>query len=159
MANTPLPGVDLPMELRNNAHRALIGFWWTSLLVRKVSRRFFRRRSTSEAKFNVLMALKYAEKELTQQELSDRVMVDKSNVTVLLDSLESRGLIQRNKVPDDRRSHHVALTAAGRSRADALDEEYTAVVRRVMSAFSDAEQTELARLMRKMRVSLLEGVA
>ena len=70
-------------------HEALMGIWWSGALLKQCARRFLKKHTSTEAQFNILMSLKYAEKPLSQQELSDRIFVDKSNLTVLIDSLES----------------------------------------------------------------------
>ena len=70
------PRLPLPMKIVRKDHEALISFWWTGSHLRKVARRFFRAHGLAEAKFNLLMALKYAEEPLTQNELSRRIMGD-----------------------------------------------------------------------------------
>jgi len=156
--------VELPMPFADEAREAMVAFWWTSTLLKKVSRRFFRQRGSSEAQFNLLMALKYvhgpdsqADGPLTQNELSRRLLVDKSNVTGLIDRLEALGLIRRNQVANDRRSYHISLTDAGREMIDTLEVPYRDVIARVMSPFTPAEQRELIRLTRKLRVALADG--
>jgi DNA-binding MarR family transcriptional regulator len=49
----------------------------------------------------------------TQLALSEAVRYDKTRLIGLLDALQSRGLIVRDRDPDDRRAHVVTLTAAG----------------------------------------------
>ncbi|MFL5823230.1 MAG: MarR family winged helix-turn-helix transcriptional regulator [Solirubrobacteraceae bacterium] len=59
---------------------------------------------------------------LPMSELASVLGCDSSNVTGLVDRLESRGLVARRPSPDDRRVKHVVLTAAGRRlRARMLD--------------------------------------
>jgi DNA-binding MarR family transcriptional regulator len=49
-----------------------------------------------------------------QLTLAREVRHDKTRLIKLLDGLQDRGLIERAPDPDDRRSHTVAITAAGR---------------------------------------------
>lgn len=149
--------VDIPMDFADRSHEALVSVWWTSTLLKKLSRRFFKVGGTSEAQFNLMMALKYSSKPLTQQELSDKLMVDKSNVTGLLDRLAIAGFIRRKKVASDRRRYHVELTAAGRKRIGKLDSSYAAKVASIMSGFTSKQQDELIALTRKLRVALAES--
>jgi DNA-binding MarR family transcriptional regulator len=53
----------------------------------------------------------------TQQELADRLLVTKGNVSQLLAKLESRGIIRRT---EDGRALRVYLTSEGRSLFDAV---------------------------------------
>jgi MarR family transcriptional regulator, lower aerobic nicotinate degradation pathway regulator len=48
-----------------------------------------------------------------QQGLADALCLDPSNVVVLLNELEERGLITRRRDPADRRRHIVELSSLG----------------------------------------------
>jgi DNA-binding MarR family transcriptional regulator len=78
------------------------------------SRRLFRPFGLTEAQFNVLNVLSENEEGLSQRELSDILVVDRSNVTGLLDRMEKAGWVRRHDVPNDRRSYRIRLTASGR---------------------------------------------
>ena len=101
------------LEFDDLNHEALMGVWWTGVLLKKQARRFFRDTLASEAQFNIMLLLKYAEVPLTQNELSSRLLVDKSNVTGLVNRMAAAGLLRRVQVPDDRRAYHLKLTPAG----------------------------------------------
>ncbi|MCH0561732.1 MULTISPECIES: MarR family winged helix-turn-helix transcriptional regulator [unclassified Streptomyces] len=49
--------------------------------------------------------------------IADRLHAEPSNVTVIVDRLESRGLVVRSPDPDDRRVKRVAASTAGRTVA------------------------------------------
>jgi DNA-binding MarR family transcriptional regulator len=70
----------------------------------------------------------------TQSALAKRLSADPPYVTLMVDDLEKRGLVQRTPHPDDRRAKLVELTAAGRvvaARADAILDEPPAELRQV----------------------------
>jgi DNA-binding MarR family transcriptional regulator len=70
-------------------------------------------------------------------------------VTLIVDGLEERGLVQRTPHPEDRRAKLVALTDAGRSaaaRADAILDEPPAVLHEVPAEDLEALLRVLERL-------------
>ena len=84
-----------------------------------------------------------AEAHLSQQELSVRLGLDPTIVVGLVDELEGRGLVTRERDPEDRRRHRLGITAKGRKI-------HTTAVR----AVADAERDFLAPLSRADRETL-----
>ena len=78
------------------------------------SQRLFRPHGVTAVQYNVLNVLAASAGGLSQRELGDILVVDRSNVTGLLDRLEKAGLVKRTDHPSDRRVYRVSLTAAGR---------------------------------------------
>ena len=81
---------------------------------------------------------------LTLRALAERLSADPPYVTLMVDDLEKRGLVQRTPHPEDRRAKLVQLTAAGRAaaaRADAILDEPPAALR-------DVPGDDLAALLR-----------
>src|SRR4051794_6488002 len=56
-----------------------------------------------------------------QRTLGARLRQDPSDVLRLLDDLQERGLVTRERDPDDRRRHQVATTAKGRRKLAAAE--------------------------------------
>lgn len=64
--------------------------------------------------YDVLITLKQVpEQRLRLSELADALLVNRTNVTRLVDRLEKAGLIRREACQDDRRGAFAVLTAAG----------------------------------------------
>lgn len=70
----------------------------------------------SLAKLNVLGILVGSNSPLTLGELAQKLACVRSNVTQLVDRLESDGLVRREADPEDRRSIRAVITDAGRDR-------------------------------------------
>ncbi|HYC69590.1 MAG TPA: MarR family transcriptional regulator [Opitutaceae bacterium] len=127
----------------------------TSNVMVKESHRIFRPHGLTEAQFNVLNVLGPNPAGLSQRELSDVLIVDRSNVTNMLDRMEQNGWVKRGDHPADRRIYVVTLTPEGRKLWQKVLPEYLAAVEAVTSEFSEAEMRRthefLARLERAVR--------
>jgi DNA-binding MarR family transcriptional regulator len=153
---SPFIMVELPIRLNDTPHEALMSVWWTSIMLKKISTKIFQPELASEAQFNVLMLLKDTHKPMTQNDLSRKLLVDKSNITGLLDRLEKQGLLVRSAVEGDRRSYHVELTKEGRRVVNKLDKRYTGAVEAVMNELTSEEHDVLIRLTKKVRTGLMK---
>jgi DNA-binding MarR family transcriptional regulator len=95
------------------------------------------------AQYNVLTILALAADGtgLSQRELSDELVVDRSNVTGLLDRMEKAGWVRRADDAADRRIYRVRLTPEGRRLWEKADPLYAAAVARVTATLT-ARQTQ-----------------
>lgn len=145
-------------HFNDKSHEALMSVWWGGILLRQYARSFFSRTELpSEAQFNVLLLLKYAEKPLTQVELSERLLVDKSNLTGLIDRLERANLIHRVVNPGDRRRKMVELSADGKTLFEKIEKLYRNQIHQLMSVFKPEELATLTNLMCKLHQALGEA--
>lgn len=122
------PGYDLVIQVLATAN----------VMVRE-SHRLFRPHGLTEAQFNVLNVLGHSPAGLSQRELSDVLVVDRSNITGLLDRMEKCGWVRRSDHPSDRRVYLVALTTAGQKLWETVLPEYVAAVRQVTNAVPVAD--------------------
>jgi DNA-binding MarR family transcriptional regulator len=86
--------------------------------------------------------------ERPQAELALVLGMDPTNVVGLLNELETAGLVERRRSPQDRRRHTVALTAAGQDRLAAIEDVLITVERRALSALDDVQRAALHTLLR-----------
>lgn len=135
-----------------------MGVWWTGIMLKKQAKHFFSNYLSSEVQFNIMMILKYAEQPMTQNEIGERLLVDKSNITGLLDRMEKSGLIRRIDVPGDRRCHHVELTGAGLEIIAAVEQPYRSLVKKLMSEFSSEEIACLTQYMERLQTAVAANV-
>lgn len=82
-------------------------------LTGELRQRFTDRAAEFDLSFAQAMALRELDEPLPMRDLADRLCCDASNVTSIVDRLESRGLVERRPDPVDRRVKHLVLTDAG----------------------------------------------
>jgi DNA-binding MarR family transcriptional regulator len=86
----------------------------------------------------------------SQQALAQRLDILPSRVVALLDDLEDRGLIRRERHPSDRRSHALRMTSTGeqvREKLRVLGNEHND---RLLDVLSDEERATLTELLAKV---------
>ena len=91
---------------------------------------------------------------LTQQEIADRLLVARSNVSMLLSSMEKSGLLERVKDEDDARIRRVFATPRGRKIAEATLAAQSEVVGRMISAIEQADVAAVGAAMEKVEEAL-----
>ncbi len=94
---------------------------------------------------------------LTQQVLARRMLVGRSNVTMLLPQLERMSLIRREDDPADRRAKRLFLTPAGESVTAASLAVQLRLMGRMMEALSLAECDQMGEMARRLTETLAEG--
>ena len=83
--------------------------------------------------------------------LSDQLHIAPRSATEVADALESRGLVERQPDPTDRRATLVQLTEHGRSVLDAIRAARGIEAERLFGRLSPADQADLARILRQLR--------
>ena len=115
----------------------------------KAERRLFgslRCHDLSLAQFDVLAQLGAAEG-ITQQELANKLLVTKGNVTQLLDRMSSLGLLTRRQ---DGRANRLYLTEAGRALFNLAVPRQEDEIAHILQPLTTAEQAQLSALLRKL---------
>ncbi len=101
----------------------------------------------SLSKLGVLTQLVDAGSPLALSELAQRLSCVRSNMTQLVDRLESDGLVDRCDDPADRRSVLAAVTDLGRSRQQQGQRALQRVQQSLVSSLSAADRTTLTSML------------
>ena len=148
--------LGFPRPVADPAHEAVLGVLVTADLLAKEGERVVAPHGVTEPQFNVLMLLRYQGERggLDQTALGRMLVVNRSNVTGLVDRMEAAGLVARAQDPSDRRMKRVSLTAKGRKVAEAAEAPYFARVGEVIGVLTREERRALVRALEKVRAAL-----
>ncbi|MER7004456.1 MarR family winged helix-turn-helix transcriptional regulator [Dactylosporangium sp. NPDC000555] len=92
----------------------------------------------------------------TQLALANKLGIDRTVMTYLLDDLEQAGVIERRPDPADRRARRIIATEAGRATLCALQRKLRHVEDLVLGALPEDERAQFRALLRRVAVSLDE---
>jgi len=87
---------------------------------------------------------------LGQRALGGKLLMSGANITTVVDNLERRRLVRRERSGDDRRNVTVHLATDGRRLISKIFPGHAAAIAEAFSALTAAEQDELGRLTKKL---------
>jgi DNA-binding MarR family transcriptional regulator len=114
------------------------------------SQRLFRPHGLTAAQYNVLNVLGPRTDGMSQRELGDVLVVDRSNVTGLLDRMEKAGWVRRADDPADRRVYRITLTPSGRKLWQKIEPRYLAAIEQVTAGISVREMAACTGLLNRL---------
>ena len=101
------------------------------------------------SQFGVLEALFHLGP-LYQRDLAEKLLKSGGNMTLVIDNLEKRELVKREREVDDRRCIKVCLTQKGHQLISRIFPSHVAAVVNEIGILTPDEQEELGRLCRKV---------
>jgi len=101
------------------------------------------------SQFGVLEALLHLGP-LSQRELAQKILKSGGNVTMVIDNLEKRSLVKRERDEDDRRFYRVTLTPLGSKLIKSIFPRHAEGIASQMNILTKKELQELGRLCRKL---------
>ncbi|HEX6537458.1 MAG TPA: MarR family transcriptional regulator [Gemmatimonadaceae bacterium] len=105
--------------------------------------------------FAILEAL-YHKGPLPLGRIGALLLVTAGNVTYVVDQLERRGLVVRERRDNDRRVVYASLTGEGRELLDGIFPEHAHFVCTLFDTLDLGEQIELRRLLKKLGLAVAE---
>lgn len=101
------------------------------------------------SQFGVLEALYHLEP-LHQRDLAEKLLKSGGNMTLVIDNLEKRQLVRREREVGDRRCIKVQLTEKGKQLIGEIFPTHVAAVVAEMSVLTPSEQMELGRICKQL---------
>ena len=148
--------LSLRNPIRNQSHETALSVVHTAALMTKEANRILAPFGLTAAQFNVLMLLKYqADEEGARQiDLVNMLLVNRANVTGLVDRMEKAGWLERRDDPSDRRVKCVRMTFSGREVLEKAESAYFGRLEKVVGSLRQEARKELILLLQQVR----EGV-
>jgi len=88
---------------------------------------------------------------LSQAQLSRMMLVNRADVTSLINRMEKAGLVLRKPAPSDRRYNIIRVTARSRKLFDTVQPLYTQQVKQIISVLKQGEQIKLTEMLKRIR--------
>ena len=137
------------------AQEAILGLYRTSDVLRRQFSQMVEPHGISLQQYNVLRILRGAGNSGTPTlDIADRMIEMTPGVTRLLDKLEAKKFVRRQRCPEDRRQVLCWITESGLRVLAELDKPLAAAGVRSMEVLSAAEQRDLIRLLERIREHL-----
>jgi DNA-binding MarR family transcriptional regulator len=133
---------------------------YTGFLLRKVSAASFEGFSNIAASYGLhpmhfgMLNIIEAEEPISQQDLSKRSGIDPSTMVARMDVLYEKGLVERKRSAEDRRSYEIRLSPAGRKLLVDLRERANEWGERFFAPLTKTERKQLHELLAKLAGSL-----
>ena len=135
--------LKLNRPIESLQHEAIMGVFFTANIIKKRSADFFRKfPDLTDVQFNLLMLLKYQSSPnpgLSQADLSDMMLVNRANITSLIDRMEKTSLVKRTAAVD-RRYNIIILTEKAKKLLEKVEPLYFTEVKRITSDLKKKEQ-------------------
>jgi MarR family 2-MHQ and catechol resistance regulon transcriptional repressor len=112
---------------------------------------YFAQFDLTPPQFQVLcIAYRFRAEAPTQRQLARELYVSFPNVTILLNRMERKGLIERHGNPSDRREKFVRVSALGKKLLERVWKVHQEQMDLVMKGLTESEREDMVRLLNKM---------
>lgn len=111
---------------------------------------------TTLPRFDVMAQLYRYPDGLRMGEISRLLMVTGGNITGIIDQLVRENFVERISDPNDRRAYIVKLTSRGKVEFERMADVHRGWVDSLLDGLTADEQSDLHRLLKKLRQSLEE---
>jgi DNA-binding MarR family transcriptional regulator len=140
------------------AHEAGVGLLRTADVVRRAVAVAVEAQGITHQQYNVLRILRgSAPDPLPVLEIAARMIEQTPGITRLLDRLESKGLVRRERARDDRRQVLCSITGAGLAATAALDEPVERALADGFGSLGRDDARRLAELLDLVRAGFSTG--
>jgi DNA-binding MarR family transcriptional regulator len=139
---------------KSRGHEATVAILHTADLVRRRLAETVEPAGITLQQFNVLRILRGGgDAGVATLDVADRMVEQAPGITRLLDRLEAKALVRRQRCPKDRRQNLCWITAEGRTLLEKLDGPMLAASEACVANLSRTDQLALSRLLDSIRAT------
>jgi DNA-binding MarR family transcriptional regulator len=138
-------------------HEALLNIYYTAALMKKRADEFFNEYSLTDVQFNVLMLLATQSNSaggLSQAKIGEMMLVNRANITALIDRMEKAGLVARVSSVNDRRSNIIKMTSRGKKLYGRAAPLYYKQIAKLMFGINTSEQKRIIAVLERIRAGM-----
>jgi MarR family 2-MHQ and catechol resistance regulon transcriptional repressor len=135
----------------------LLSIYYTAARLRKRVAEFLRPYGLTDVQFNLLMILQHqsgSNSGLSQAQISTMMLVNRADITSLIDRMEKAGLVARTAHSNDRRFNIIKPTGKGEKLFAKVESSYLEQVHKSMSSLNESELKKLMTMLEKVRETL-----
>jgi len=139
---------------RSRRQEGLIALLRTADLLRRAGARMFEPHGLTSQQYNVLRILRGAGPDgLPTLDVAERMIEQSPGVTRLMDRLEAKKLVRRERCPHDRRQVLGYITPAGRKLLETLEEPVKQLDEALLGPLSAVDVDRLIRILDAIRAA------
>jgi DNA-binding MarR family transcriptional regulator len=149
--------LGLKTDFASPAHEALLNIYYTASIMKKRADDFFGQFGLTDVQFNLMNLLYYEsgkEGGLSQAQISNMMLVNRANITSLVDRMEKAELVTRNSHSNDRRYNIIKLTSKGKNLFAKVEPHYLEQIKEVMATMDAADMRKLTAILEKVRKTI-----
>ena len=143
---TRITGINPPQQ---RALRTYVKLMRTTTSVTDRMHRHLKNDKLTISQFGVLEALHYLGP-LCQRDIGDKILKTGGNMTLVIDNLEKRGLVQRVQDTRDRRYLKIFLTPQGQDLIKRVFLRHAGIAEKMFAVLDGDEQEQLGMLLKKL---------
>jgi MarR family 2-MHQ and catechol resistance regulon transcriptional repressor len=133
----------------NQALKTFFTIGNTSNILIEKANEYIKKTGLSPTQFSIIDVLGH-NGSLKISEIYSKILIKSGNKTMILDSLENKGMIKRVYSKNDRREIIIELTSAGQKFFDKNHKGYSEFIEDSVSNLSQSEQKEVVALLTKI---------
>jgi len=144
-------------KVKINRSNLLLRLGYLTRCWRKILDAEFRSSGLTDATWRPLLHLHILGEDIRQKDLAASLGIEGPSLVRLIDSLISKGLIERSEDVRDRRAKLLRLTPEGLKLVDRIRKTVTGLEDGIFSSFSDNELAQFADFVQRLESSVIDA--